>query len=239
MPGSQYIALSGLRARVDALDRLAADIANVGTAGYKGVRDAQAAAPRDAFGDALQTAIDTTLGGTRVDMTDGAFATTGRPLDVAIDGPGFFVIQTDGGPRYTRNGQFSLNAERQLVADDGSPVEGDGGPITVGDGEVRIDGDGAVWAGTTKAGRLSVVAFNDAGALRHDRGARLDAAGQTAVPVEQPVLRAGSLEQSNVSVADRLAELTTVTRGFEAMQKAMTVLMNDVDARAIDTLGRR
>jgi flagellar basal body rod protein FlgG len=239
MPGSQYIALSGLRARADELDRLAADIANVGTSGYKGVRDAQAAAPREAFGDVLQTAIDTTAGGTRLDMTEGAIAPTGRALDVAIDGNGFFVISTDAGPRYTRNGHFTINAERQLVTDDGSLVEGAEGAISIGEGDVRIDGDGSVWAGTTKAGRISVVGFADPGSLQHERGARLHAGAQAATPVETPVIRAGSLEQSNVLVADRLAQLTNVSRGFEAMQKAMSVLMNDVDGRAIEHLGRR
>ena len=239
MPGSQYIALSGLRARADELDRLAADIANVGTSGYKGVRDAQAAAPREAFGDVLQTAIDTTAGGTRLDMTEGAIAPTGRALDVAIDGNGFFVISTEAGPRYTRNGHFTINAERQLVTDDGSLVEGSEGAIAIGEGDVRIDGDGSVWAGTTKAGRISVVEFADPGSLTHERGARLHAGAQVATPVEAPVIRAGSLEQSNVLVADRLAQLTNVSRGFEAMQKAMSVLMNDVDGRAIEHLGRR
>lgn len=239
MPGSQYIALSGLRARADELDRLAADLANIGTAGYKGVRDSQAAAPRAPFGRALQTAIDTTIGGTRLDLTEGSFAMTGRPLDVAIDGDGFFVITTAAGPRYTRNGHFSLNTDRQLVSDDGSLVEGTDGPITVGEGELRVDGDGAVWAGTTRAGQLSVVTFADARGLVHDQGARLDARGQTATAVETPSIHGGALEQSNVIVADRLAQLTSVSRGFEAMQKAMSVLMNDVDGRAIDQLGRR
>ena len=84
--GSQYIALSGLRARADELDRLASDIANVGTAGYKGERDTTAAAERPTFDRWLQSAIDTTHGGRRLDMTNGALAPTGRPLDVALDG---------------------------------------------------------------------------------------------------------------------------------------------------------
>src|SRR6476660_7396252 len=92
MSGSQYIALSGLRARVDDLDRLATDIANVGTAGYKGERETRAVAERPRFDDALQTAIDTTFGGRGLDMTAGAMAATGRTLDVAIDGKGFFVV---------------------------------------------------------------------------------------------------------------------------------------------------
>lgn len=239
MSGSQYIALSGLRARVDELDRLATDIANIGTAGYKGEREARAAAERPSFEDALQTAVDTTVGGRRLDMRGGAITPTGRPLDVATDGPGFFVIETPAGLRYTRNGHFTLDAERHLVTEDGLVVHGADGPITIGDGEVRVDADGTVWGGLTRAGRLAVVDFADPSALTRDQGTLLRADGQTPVAMEHAAIRAGALEQSNVSVADRLAELTTVSRGFEALQKAISMLMNDVDGRAIEHLGRR
>jgi flagellar basal-body rod protein FlgF len=238
MSGTQYIALSGLRARVDDLDRLASDIANVGTAGYKGERQARAAATRDAFEQTLETAIDTTFGGTRLDTTAGAMAPTGRSLDVAVEGTGFFVVSTPGGPRYTRNGHFELDADRRLITEDGSPVQGENGPITLGDGEVRIDADGSVWAGATEAGRLSIVEFADPRSLRQETGSRLDANGQTPTAAAAPRVRAGALEESNVSVADRLAELTTVSRGFEALQKAISMVMNDVDGRAIDRLGK-
>ena len=237
--GSQYIALSGLRARVDALDRLATDIANVGTAGYKGERDTTTAAERFSFDRSLQSAIDTAHGGRRLDMTDGAIASTGRPLDVALDGEGFFVVDTPLGQRYTRNGHFTIDANRKLVTEDGLDVVGEGGPITMGEGAIRVDADGSVWAGDSKAGRLSVVKFADPGQLMRDSGSRLRAVNQEAEPVESPAIRAGSLEQSNVSVAERLAELTTVSRGFEALQRSISMLMNDVDGRAIDNLGRR
>jgi flagellar basal body rod protein FlgG len=239
MSGSQYIALSGLRARVDELDRLASDIANVGTTGYKGGRESRAVAERPAFSDTLQTAIDTTFGGSRLDTRAGAIAPTGRPLDLAIDGAGFFVVSTPAGPRYTRDGHFTLDASRQLVTEDDQPVLGtDGKPITLGPGEAHVDEDGTVWAGTMQAGRVSVVTFADPGSLTREDASRLAANGQAATPATSPTVRAGSLEQSNVSVADRLAELTSVSRGFEALQKAMSVLMNDVDGKAIDRLGR-
>jgi len=240
MSGSQYIALSGLRARVDDLDRLATDIANVGTAGYKGERETRAVAERPRFDDALMTAIDTTFGGRGLDMTAGAMAATGRTLDVAIDGKGFFVVDNGSGPRYTRNGHFTLNNDRQLVTEEGDLVQGTSGPITVGKGDVRIDSDGTVWADTEKAGQLAVVEFADPRALVRDHGTTLRPPdGQIAVPVGTPIIRAGSLEASNVQVSDRLAELTSVSRGFEALQKAISLLMNDVDGRAIEHLGRR
>lgn len=239
MSGSHYIALSGLRARVDELDRLATDIANVGTAGYKGERDTTAAAERNSFDRMLQSAIDTTHGGRRLDMANGALAQTGRPLDVALEGKGFFVVDTPNGQRYTRNGHFTIDAERRLTTEDGLPVAGTDGPITIGDGDIRIDADGTIWAGQTKSGRLSVVTFDDPSALLRDTGSRLRADKQEAKPLETAVIRAGSLEQSNVTVAERLAQLTTVSRGFEALQKSISMLMNDVDGRAIDHLGRR
>src|SRR5262245_45841603 len=204
MSGSQYIALSGLRARVDELDRLAADIANVGTAGYKGERDAQAAAARASFDRALETAIDTTFGGRRLDLTPGAIAPTGRPLDVAFDGPGFVVVNTAAGPRYTRNGHFTLDTNRQLVTEDGAAIQGADGPITVGDGELRIDEDGTVWAGASRAGRISIVEFDNPGQLVRDQNNLLRADGQTPTASEKTIVRPGALEQSNVSVADRL-----------------------------------
>src|SRR5262245_29268429 len=239
MSGSQYIALSGLRARVDDLDRLADDIANVGTSGYKGQREARASAERAVFADTLATAIDTTFGGQRLDVSAGAFAMTGRDLDVAIDGDGFFVVETASGPRYTRNGHFTMGADRKLIAEDGAVVRGEGGPITLGEGDIRIDEDGTIWTGDQQAGKLAVVTFDRPDQLVREQGARLRADGQTAKPANVTVVRGGALEQSNVSMAGRLAELTTVQRSFEALQKAIGMLMNDVDGRAIDHLGRR
>jgi flagellar basal body rod protein FlgG len=240
MSGTQYIALSGLRARMDELDRLAGDISNVGTSGYKGVRETRAAAERPSFDQTLDTAIDTTFGGAKNDMTSGSIANTGRPLDVAIDGGGFFAVGTGNSVAYTRNGHFSLNSQRQLVDSDGDLVQGaSGGAITIGDGDVRVDEDGTVWAGNTKAGQLAVVTFPDPGALSRLEGAKFGANGQIPTPVTDPVVHGGALEDSNVSVSERLAELTTVARGFEALQKAMSMVLNDVDARAIDRLGRQ
>jgi len=239
MSGSQYIALSGLRARADELDRIATDIANIGTAGYKGERESRAVAERPQFEAALQTAIDTTFGGRRMDAADGAITSTGRALDVAVDGKGFFVVNTAAGDRYTRNGHFTLDASRRLVTEGGDLVQGKGGPITLGPGEVRVDSDGTVWAGETRAGQLALVDFADTGSMTRDHGTLLAADGQTPTDVDAVIVHGGALEQSNVSVADRLAELTTVSRGFEALQKAISLTMNDVDSKAIDVLGRR
>jgi flagellar basal-body rod protein FlgF len=240
MPGSQYIALSGLRARADELDRLASDIANIGTSGYKAERQSRASAERPFFLDTLQTAIDTTAGETRMDMTSGALAPTGRPLDVAIDGPGFFAVKTAAGERYTRNGHFTRNTAGQLATESGALVLGDNNePISLGDGDLKVTDDGTVWNGDAQAGKLKLVSFADPSRLRPEGTTMFSSAGQPAQKLDSAAVKGGSLEQSNVSVAGRLAELTTVSRGFEAMQKAVSLMLNDIDGKAIEQLGRR
>jgi flagellar basal body rod protein FlgG len=238
MAGSQYIALSGMRSRLDQLDRLAADIANVGTAGYKSERAADAQADRPQFTTVLQSAIDVTTGQRRLDVTPGTLAPTGRDLDFALEGNGFFVVDTPAGPRYTRNGHFSRASDGTLTTEDGAPVQGTNGPIRLGAGEVAVDPDGTIRTGGTVAGKLKVVTFDNPAGLAAESGAKLRAVSASPRDVEQASVRGGSLEQSNVSLVDRVAELTGVTRSFEALQKAMSLMMNDIDGRAIDQLGR-
>ena len=105
MPGGAYSALSGMKARLEDLDRLASDLANVGTAGYKTERTATVAAERPSFRTVLDSAVDVTVGGTRLDFRPGTISTTGRDLDAAIEGAGFFAVTTPAGERYTRTGR--------------------------------------------------------------------------------------------------------------------------------------
>ena len=118
MPGGVYSALSGMRLRLDDLDRIAADLANTETAGYKTERTSTETAPR-AFQTALDAAIDATRGGYKVDFRPGTMNGTGRELDVAIDGRGFFEIETPAGLRYTRGGNFVRDTDGRLTTADG------------------------------------------------------------------------------------------------------------------------
>jgi flagellar basal-body rod protein FlgF len=240
MAGGAYVALSGLRARSQHLDRLAADIANGSTSGYKAQRGTTSAAERPIFDRALQSAIDVADGPDQYDFRPGAFATTGRDLDFAIEGRGFFAIQTEAGPRYTRNGHFDRSADGTLVTEDGSAVLGEGGPIRLGAGALAIGADGTIRTGTTVAGKLQIVDFADYGQLTREGGSRFRAADPAAAaPSATALLRAGAIERSNVSMVERIAEMTEVTRTFEALQKGVSVLMNEIDGKAISELGRR
>ncbi|MCC7416274.1 MAG: flagellar hook basal-body protein [Acidobacteria bacterium] len=228
-----------MRSRLDRLDRVASDLANATTAGYKSVRAADEQADRAQFEAVLSGAVDVMSGVPRLDARPGTVAPTGRDLDVAIEGDGFFAIQTASGVRYTRNGHFSVRADGALVTDDGSRVLGTEGALALGPGKVSIDRDGAIRTGDAAAGRLAIVDFADRGSLTREGASRLRADGQTPAPVAQPIVHGGALEQSNASVVERIAELVDVQRSFEALQKAVSLALNDTLGRAIDTLGRR
>lgn len=239
MPGGVYAALSGMRARLEDLDRLASDLANVGTSGYKTERAATAAAERPSFRAVLDSAVDATAGSTRVDFRPGTIGATGRDLDVAIEGRGLFVVNTPAGERYTRNGAFARREDGVLTIADGSPVLGTSGEIKIGRGQITVSENGTVKVGDVIAGTLRVVDFEDPADAQRESGVRFRAAAGVTPDDITPRIVSGSLEQANVSMVDRMAALTDLTRSFEALQRGVSVLMNDIDGRAITELGKR
>mgnify|MGYP000063307360 CR=1 FL=1 len=239
MPGGHYVALSALRTRMQQLDTLADDLANGHTSGYRGSRTIQEAVVRDEFDGALRSAVDTASGAVRIDMTQGTIEPTGRDLDVAIAGEGFFVIETGKGLEYTRNGHFARSIDGTLVASDGAIVQGEDGPIELGPGDARIDEKGRVWSGAANVGTLMLVTVEDPGAMVRGLGSRLLAMGQETTEMDEIALRPASLESSNVGMSEGLARLTMVSRNFEALQRAISTMLNDVDGRFIDHMARR
>src|SRR3954469_10175616 len=116
-----YIAASGMLAEQTRQDQIANDLANASTAGYKADRSAQSS-----FGELLLAnrttgqqvgplALGSTIAEIRTDVAPAPLKETGEPLDVALEGPGFFAIQTPQGTRYTRDGQFTLSAQGTLT----------------------------------------------------------------------------------------------------------------------------
>jgi flagellar basal body rod protein FlgG len=239
MAGGAYAALSGLRARVEQLDRLASDLANAGTSGYKSERTTTVAAERPTFRAVLDSAVDVAAGPGRIDFAPGTLHPTGRDLDFSLDGPGFFVVETPAGPRYTRNGQFARRPDGSLTTMDDLPVLGESGPIVLAPGAVSVDSDGTIRAGNVVAGKLQLADFADYTTLVREGAGRFRPTVAQAVIPSTATVRSASLEQSNVSVADRMVQLTELARGFEALQRGITILMNEVDGRAISELGRR
>lgn len=239
MASGAYVALSGLRARSDQLDRLAVDIANVGTAGYKSDRVTSAVATRAEFANVLQSAVDVAAAPGHIDFRSGVLLPTGKELDMALDGKGFFVVDTPGGPRYTRAGQFTRDPGGTLRTVDGFAVMGENGPITLGNGKITVQPDGTIHSDELVVGKLKIVDFSDYGSLQREASTRFKSAVAPSLQPTNTVVRGGAAEQSNVSVVERIAHLTEVARGFEGLQRGLTVLMNDVYGRAITELGRR
>ena len=242
MAGGTYAALSGLRTRMEQLDRLASDIANAKTAGYKAERVTTNAVDRPDFGKALQAAVDVTPGAGHLDFRPGSLEKTGRDLDFVIEGRGFFVVETPQGARYTRNGNFSLAADGTVTTADGMPVQTISGALRIGrtGGAVSVADDGTVTVGAQPVGKLRVVDFGDYTELqREDLGRFRAPTGVTPADATGSTVRAGLLEASNVSVVDRMVALTEVARGFEALQRGLNILSTELDGRAISELGRR
>jgi flagellar basal body rod protein FlgG len=228
-----------MRARLEDLDRLASDIANVGTSGYKTERGATYAAERPSFQSALNAAVDVAAGGSRLDFRPGTIGSTGRDLDVAIEGDGFFVVNTPAGERYTRNGSLTRRADGVLTVSDGSPLVGASGEIKIGKGQVSVGEDGTVKVGDVVAGKLKVVTFASESDIERETGTRFRAKKGVTPGDVAPRVMGGALEQANVTMVDRMVTLTEVQRTFEALQRGVSMLMNDIDAKAISELGRR
>jgi len=177
-----------------------------------------------------------------VDFRNGAIEPTGRDLDLAIDGRGFFTVETPDGVRYTRNGHFTRRADGVLATEQGFAVLGENGRLTLPptNGVVSIAEDGQIRVGETPIGRPQIVDFANYEQLGREEGAMFrSGAAAVATPVAGARLVTGSLEQSNVGLVERMAQMTEVTRTFEALQRGVTILMNDIDGRAINDLGRR
>jgi flagellar basal-body rod protein FlgF len=193
---------------VDALDVLSQNVANMRTAGYRAERLAT---------DFRTGLLDNTP---TLDLADGSLSTTGHPLDLAIRGPGFFAVNVNGQTMLTRNGQFHLDADQQLVDAAGHPVLGQSGAISLNHANVHIDASGAITDGTDDVDTLRIVNVSKASQLR-DMGDGLysfsgNDDGQFIGRVQQ-----GALEQSNVDPGEEMVRLMALSRHAQSVQRAI------------------
>jgi flagellar basal-body rod protein FlgF len=195
------------------------NLANSSTNGFKRVRTT--------FHQALDEAgASVVTPESRIDFTQGPLADTGRPLDVAISGRGFFMLETPQGPLYTRNGCFTTNKQGNLVDSQGRLVAGDSGPIVAPSGvsvsQLSVGPDGAVRAAGQQIGRLRVVDFDDRAALVSEGASGFRAgAGMAPKTAAKFTISQGHLEGSNVNVTEELVSLITATRLYEANIKGV------------------
>lgn len=231
------------------MDVIANNVANINTNGFK--------ADRSLFEEFLTSRAheDNFVGrdrrisfvqdrGTFKDFAQGASEYTKNPLDVAIDGAGFLVVQTPAGERYTRDGGLKINNQGQLVNSSGYPVLGGSGPIVLQptDKEITIASDGniTVLEGTNRIdsvrGKLRVVRFADAQKLVKE-GSNLYSAGVDAAPQPDTASKVsqGFIEKSNVNSVLEMSRMIEVTRAYTSIS-TMLQQQSDMRKTAIDKL---
>ena len=235
MSSGIYIATAGAVAQSNALDATANNIANASTAGFHGDR----VTFREAMTAARSPDVASVGAGTaRIDSQAGALTQTENPLDLALDGDGYFAVTTANGPRYTRAGNFQLDPARNVVTADGFQVRGAGGaPINVpaDAGDIAIGIDGTVSAGGAEIGKLELVRFAP-GQLKREGGTLFSASGKPDATGDQPLVRNGMLESSNVNVVRGVVDLVKVSRTYESLMR-MIQGYHDIESRAARELG--
>ncbi|HUO99417.1 MAG TPA: flagellar basal-body rod protein FlgF [Rhizomicrobium sp.] len=241
MDNASLVSLSYQLAAFRSMDVIANNLANVSTPGFK--RESvkfeellQHVAPaEDQKGP--QTLSFVRDAGISRDISGGSLQTTGAPFDLAINGQGYFAIQTAAGEMYTRNGHFTLNADGTIITQDGDPLLGDGGPVTVtvDDGDVSFGPDGTISGKQGQMGKLRLVTFANERALTK-RGASLYSTSQTPVPSTDATLKQGMLEGSNVQPVIEISRMVEMMRSYEATA-TLDKSAEDMKRQAIQKLG--
>jgi flagellar basal-body rod protein FlgG len=211
------------------VDVITNNLANAQTAGFK----------RD-FSQILQNETGYDVG-TSIDLSEGDLVTTGNDLDVALNGPGFFALETPAGTRYTRSGALSLSAEGTLVLKDGSKVlSNSGSPIVLGPGTVSINDAGVISLDGNEVATLKIVEFREPGKLEKEGLYRLVWRGgpEGVEDAADPRVKSGHLERSNVNAVNEMVHLMSAYREFEAVQRTLKTLMTDMNGHLIQELGR-
>ena len=231
MSDAIFTAYEALEARMKIVDIIANNLANIQTTGFK----------RD-FGQVLEEVSETEVNVevvSQVDLTPGVLVTTGRELDAAIDGSGFFVVDTDNGTRYPRNGSFSVSSEGELVLKDGLRVLGDGDvPIFVGQGQVQVQDGGDISVDGNVVGTLRIVDFDDPRFLRKEGMFRYEWIGDPTGVTDalEPRVKGAHLEKSNVNSIAEMVELMGAFREFESVAQTLRSITTDMDKQLLAEL---
>ncbi len=239
------ISLQAMQNDGQQVDRVAANLVNASTVGYR--REISVQRPFAEVTDRLLAAShpgsssvsgrDATSNVTR-DQRPGTLRSTGRPLDVALTVPGYFEVQTPDGPAYTRQGQFAVDERGRLVTETGQhPVAGMDGEIQLSRGAVSIDANGKLSQDGRAVGQLRVVTTDDGGAIQSiGQGLSVLGGALRLVSQDQVQLKQGFVENANVDTAHEMVQLMKHMRHFESMYR-MAQAYDDMLGMAVKKLG--
>ncbi|CAJ0707461.1 flagellar basal-body rod protein FlgF [Ralstonia sp. 22086] len=243
MDRSIYVSMTGVKHLFDQQAASANNLANASTTGFKAQIDAFHTVGVQGDGSPTRSYVMASAIGT--DLAPGPIETTGRSLDVAIDGQGFFAVQTpDGSEAYTRAGTFQLGPDGTIQTLSGQPVLGDGGPITLPpDTTVQFAKDGTVNAISADSrtppvslGRLKLVSIDPSNIDRGADGLFRQRDGQDADVDEKVRVTGGALEGSNVNLTDSLVNMIEISRQLEMQMKSLHT--SDTNAQSANELLR-
>lgn len=247
---SFYIAATAMATQTDRMDILTNNLTNVDTTGYKkdklisrSFSDVLMERLNDPYVISATNQIGMQNNGIHIDevITDfsqSGFEETARPSDLALEGAGFFVVETPEGNMYTRDGNFFVNADGDLVNADGHYVAGTNGRIRVGVGEFAINGAGEVIVDGNIVNKVRLAAFDDLTGLR--KNADNLYTNYTNQPVRTPAetaVKQGYLETSNVDTAEEMVRMMELTRSFSFNQRVLSMLDQSLD-KTVNEVGR-
>ncbi len=237
MADGKYAAISGAVARMHKLDNISEHLASARTPGYKKGAVTFAARLGEATSGLASNATNFTgLTAHKIDFSPGHMEHSGNPLDVAINGEGFFqILRPDGEFGYTRKGSFQLNGDGLLIDSNGYPVTGPNGEDIILDrSDIDILSNGSIWIDEQQVAQIGLFLFDDNGLLQRAGQGHFVPVGDVAPqPHPEPEIVQHSLEGSNVNLMEEMARMTSNLRAFEANQKALKTY-SDMNAKATE-----
>lgn len=246
MENSLLIGLSRQMTLRREMDTIANNIANVNTAGFRSDQlifqeHLMPVARVDGFPRAADRRVSYVIDPrTSTSFQPGTIQQTGADFDLALQGQGFFVVQTPQGERYTRAGNFQVNGQGMLVTPAGHQVLSEGGPIvfTPDDGRVAIAPDGTISTAQGQRGRIRVVTFANEAALAKQGDTLFSANGAAAqaAPATTRVVQ-GAFERSNVQPVVEIGRMIEVNRAYQLVSQ-MVERTSDLRRTAIDRLAQ-
>lgn len=237
---SFYLTVAGKYINEKRLDMISNNVANALTAGFKASRPVFSVTTTAEDQTGRQSQLKNAyvnLSDTYIDFSDASIVDSGATLDMAILGNGFFVVSTDEGMKYTRNGQFMLDKSGRLVTMSGEAVMGKGGEITinVSDGkEIMIENDGSIFLGKDLVDTVKVVEFKNMKNLKPTGKGYFTNSGNEAEETPKVyTIRQGSFETSNVNIVQEMVELIHTMRAYECYTK-IDQMLSDVNGKLVE-----